>query len=262
MSDPSLADIHLHYSGGGSNSAPASSIGGAISSARVLSQSCTAPTTLTGVTIVDGLGNTPGPGTLTFIASNKTITWQPYLGSVATALDISAGGNYFVQGANNSGGLAITVVAASLPSSNVSNTITVTNLTEKMFLNQTKAESSAGVTKYHCFAIQNAHATDDMVNVKLYIAENTPGADTCTLYLDPLAAGTGGTGPTAVANENTAPGGSTFVAPDSITHADVLNVGTLTAGQCRFFWVKQLTPAGVTTKTTNNTFKLGIYMEG
>jgi hypothetical protein len=127
-------------------------------------------------------------------------------------------------------------------------------------LNQTKAESDTGVTKYHCFAIKNTHSTGSIIDIKLYVAENTPGADTDSIYLDPLAAGTGATGPTAVANENTAPASSTFVTPDSISHADVLNVGTLTPGQCRFFWVKQLTPAGVTVATLANTFKLGIYM--
>lgn len=258
--DPSLADLQLFYSGGGSNSVTTASIGGAISSARVLSQSATGLTTLTGITIDDALGNGVGAGTLNYTASTKTLTWQPYGGSVGTAVDISVSGKYFVQGANSGGGLCVTVVAASLPTSNTTNTITIANQTEKLFLNQTKAESNAGVTKYHCFAVKNAHATLDMIEVKLWVAANTPGADTCALYLDPIVAGAGGTGPTAVANENTAPGGSTFVTPDSVTHADVLNVGTLTAGQCRFFWVRQLTPAGITTATAANTFNIGVSM--
>jgi hypothetical protein len=259
-SDPNLSDLKLYYSGGGSNAVTTLSIGGAISSARVLSQTATGLTTLTGVTIDDALGNGIGAGTLTYTASTTSLTWQPYGGSVGTAVVVNANGSYFIQGASNGGGLCITVVVASLPTSNVSNTITVANQTQKLFLNQTKAESNAGVTKYHCFAIKNAHATLDMIEVKLWIAENTPGADTNALYLDPLAAGTGGTGPTAVATENTAPAASTFVTPDSATHADVLSVGTLTAGQCRFFWVRQLTPAGVTTATTSNTFKIGVSM--
>lgn len=260
MADPNLSDLKLYYSGGGSNSNTTLSIGGAISSARILSQSATGLTTLTGVTIDDGLGNDVGDGTLSYVASTKKLTWQPYGGSVGTAVDVSANGSYFIQGANSGGGLCVTVVAANLPTSNTSNTITIANQTEKFFLNQSKAESNAGVTKYHCFAIKNTHATLDMIEVKLWVAENTPGADTDSLYLDPLAASNGAVGPTTVANENTAPGGSTFVTPDSDTHADVLSVGTLTTGQVRFFWVKQLTPSGVTTATTENTFKLGVSM--
>lgn len=262
MASPTLADLKLFYSGGGANSTTTLSIGGAISSVRVLSQSTTAIALLTGVTIDDGMGNGIGAGTLTFAASTKLLSWTPYGGSTGTAVDISVNGAYFVQGASNGGGLAITVVAASLPTSNVSVTTTVANLTEKLFLSQTKDESDSGVTKYHCFAIKNAHATDKMVGIKLYISANTPGSDHDTLFLDGIAASTGTVGPTAVANENTAPAASTFVAPDSTAHADVLSVGTLTAGQCRFFWVKQLTPAGVTVATAENTFQIGMYMRG
>lgn len=263
MAGPSLADLNLFYTGAGSNSTPSLSIGDDISSARIFSQSCSAPTTLTGVSIVDGMGNGVGAGTLTYTAASKTLTWQPYGGTVGTAVDVSTNGTYFIQGGNNGGGLAVTVTAASLPTSNVSNTITVANRTQQFFADTTKAESDAGVTKYHCFAIKNNHATDPIVGIKLYISENTPGQDTMALYLDPLAAGNGITAsPTAVANENTAPGGSTFVSPDSAVHADALAVGTLNAGQVRFFWVRQTTPAGITTPTPNNTFKLGMYMKG
>ena len=258
MADPTLADLQLRYSG--ASGTPATSIGGAIHATRLLSQIATGITTLTGITIVDGLGNGIGAGTLTYTSSTKTITWTPFSGSVGAAVNISVDGLYFVQGSNNGGGLCLQVVAASLPTSTTSNTITLANATQQMFLDQTKADSDAGVTKYHCFAIKNAHATLNMVGVKLYIAENTPGADTCTIALDALVAGTGAVGNTPVANENTEPAATTFVAPDSAVHADVLNVGTLEAGKCRFFWVKQLTPAGVGTATLDNTFKLGIYM--
>ena len=255
----SAADLKIYYTGAGSNSTPSLSIGGDISSVQVLSQTVTGLTTLTGVTINQGLGNSEGTGTLTYTQSTGSLTWTPPSGSIGTAVVVSTNGDYFIQGGSNGGALAITVVAASLPTSNVSNTLTVTNLEEKFFSHTTKAESLAGVTKYHAFAIKNTHATDSMVAIKLWVAENTPGEDTCALYLDPLAAGDGSTtSPTAVANENTAPAASTFVTPDSATHADVLSVGTLTAGQVRFFWVRQLVPANVTTAYPDNTFKLGL----
>jgi hypothetical protein len=251
------ANLQLFYTGGGATAVPNLSIGGAISSTRLLSQAATAIPLLSGVTIDEVLGATPGLGTLVFTASTKMLTFQPFGGSVGTAVDISADGVYFVQGANNGGGLCITVVAASLPTSNTTVTTTISNNTQKFFLDQTKSESNAGVTKYHCFAIKNTHATDPIIDIKLWIAANTPGADTCTLFLDALAASNGATGPTAVANENTAPAASTFVAPDSATHADVLAVGTLAASEVRFFWIKQATPAGVTVATPVNTFSIG-----
>ena len=258
MADPTLADYVMYYSGGGSNSDPALSIGGAISSSRVLNQSTSGLSLITGVTIDDATGNTPGAGTLTYTYSGKTLTWTPYAGASGTAVAVGADGRYFIQGAGTgAGGLAITVVNASLPGSNVSDTITVANQTEKMFKNLTKAETLAGVTKYHCFAVKNIHASMSMLSILEWIAANTPGQDNITIGLDPIVAGAGGTGPTAIANENTAPSGVTFVNPTSITDANVQAVGTLTFGQCRFIWFKQQVPANCTTTTTSNTFNRG-----
>jgi len=264
MAHATLADVGIYYTGGGANSTASLSIGGAISSVRIRGQTATALTTLTGIVINDGWGNsTGGAGALSYTASTKTITYQPFGGSTGASVDISANGNYFIQGANNGGGVDITVTAASLPTSNVYNTITFSNITQKFFVDTTKDESDAGVTKYHCFAIKNLHATEKMVDVALYIAANTPGADTISMFLDPLAASTGATGPTAVANENTAPASSTFVVPDSRTHADALAVGTLTtAAPVRFFWIKQLTPADVDVEELINTFQIGTYIRG
>ena len=260
MADPSFADLAFYYTGAGSNSTTSLSIGGDISSVRIRFQACTGLTTLTGVTLDDGFGNLEGDGTLSYTVSTTSLTWTPYGGSAGTAVDISADGTYFVQGANDGGGLCITVVAASLPTANTSNTVTVVNNEEKWYLDQTKAESLAGVTKYHCWAVKNVHATLPIIGIKLWIAENTPGQDTMSLFLDSLAAGDGATtSPTPVADENTAPAASTFVTPDSKTHASVLSMGDLTAAQVRFFWTKQTTPAAVTAKKLGNTFKLGLF---
>lgn len=256
--DPNLANLAIYYSGSGSNSVPSLSIGGAISSSRVLSQT-TSGVTMTGVTVTDAVGNGVGDGTLTYTASSHSFTWTPFAGTTGTAVVVAEDGVYSIQGGSNGGALLVTIVFASLPTATTSDVITVANQTQKFFADQTKAESDTGVIKYHCFAIKNTHATLPVVDIKLYIAANTLGADNMTLYLDPIVAGAGGTGPTAIINENTAPGSSTFVAPDSATHASALAVGTLTSGQCRFFWIKQETPASVTTATPVNTFSLGIY---
>ena len=256
--DPSLYNLQIYHTGAGSNSVPTNDTGGAISSARILSQAATALTKLTGITIVDGLGNGVGDGTLSFTASTKKITWQPYGGSVGSAVTIDADGGYTVQGANDGGALLITVVAASLPTPNTTDTTTISNKTEQFYLNTTKAQSDAGFSKYHCFAIKNTHATDPIVGIKMWIAENTPGADTWSIALDSLAASNGAVGPTPVTNETTSPG-LTFYTPTSKTDANVLDIGTLTASQVRFFWIKNLTPASVDTATAENTFKLGIY---
>jgi len=205
------------------------------------------------------MGNAVGAGTLTFTLTGQTLKWTPYLGTIGTAVAVGADGRYFIQGAGTgAGGLCITVVASSLPSGNVSDTITIANRTNKLFVDVTKAESLTGVTKYHCFAVKNAHASDPMTAILAWVAANTPGADNITIALDTLAAGAGGTGPTAVTNENTAPAVLTFVNPTSSTASDVLAIGTLTYGQCRFIWLKQLVPPNTLEATPVNTFSLGL----
>ena len=259
MSSPTPADLAIYYTGGGSNSTPSASIGGAMSSARVLHQSTTGLSLVTGVTIDDAIGNTLGAGFLTWTPSTTSMTWSPYLGSTGTPVVITTDGRYTIQGAAvGDGALLITVVAASLPGSTTTDTITVANLTDKYFVDLTKAETLAGVTKYHCFAVKNIHASGSILNLYEWIAANTPGQDTITIYLDPVAAGNGSsTYPAAVANENTAPAGAVFVNPVSVTDSAVLNYGTLTYGQVRFVWYKQLVPANCTTATLANTFNPG-----
>ena len=262
MADPTLADLQLFYTGGGSNSTVTASIGGAISSVRVLNQTASALGSITGVTIDDAMGNKAGIGSLQYTSYGTTLSWTPYLGNpTISPVDVSAGGTFFIQAGDYvGGGLAITVNASSLPSSDVADSVTITTLTEKLFLDVTKAESLSGVTKYHCFALKNAHASLPILSIANWIEANTPGADTIAIGLDPLTAGTGSTGPTAVANENTAPSGVTFVNPTSSSSGSALAVGTLADGFCRFIWLKQIVPANVTVATPVNTFSLGLKM--
>ena len=249
--------LKWYYTGGGANSTLSSSIGGAISSVALALQTVTG-TPPSGVTINGGLGNTPGAGTLTYTASTKTLFWQGFGASVGTGVVVDTDGQYFIQSAAaGSGGLSVTVVASTLPGSNGTYPLTVSNATEKMFLNVSKDDSNTGKSFYHCFALKNTSA-DKIIDIKVFMSENTPGADTITMYLDPLAASNGATGPTAVADENTAPAGSTFVNPTSSTHADVLSVGTLLTTEVRFVWFHELIPANVSTATDPNTWKVGI----
>ncbi|MCK5433542.1 MAG: hypothetical protein KAJ03_12410, partial [Gammaproteobacteria bacterium] len=260
MANANLAELIQYYSGGGSNSTTTASTGGAISTSRVLSQTASAFTTMTGVTVDDAMGNAVGDGTFTFTSSGQTVQWTPSGGAIGTAVDVSADGVFFVQAANDGGGLSITVVAASLPTSNVTNTLTIANQTEKHYLDQTKDESDVSATKYHCFAYKNTSA-ETMKDVTLYISSNTPGADTINIALDPLAASNGAVGPTDTTNEDNAPTitPNTFGVPDSKDHADAVVIGDLLTTEVRFFWIKQITPSGVTTATTANDYNIGVY---
>ncbi|MGH8471092.1 MAG: hypothetical protein ACREVJ_01195, partial [Gammaproteobacteria bacterium] len=95
-----LAYLQTFLSGGGANTDPTKSLGGPISATRVLSQSATAPTTITGVTIEDAAGNTEGNGTLQFnySATTPTLQWTPPGGSAGSAVKLTESSKYAVQG--------------------------------------------------------------------------------------------------------------------------------------------------------------------
>jgi hypothetical protein len=250
-----LADIEFRFSGGATNTDPNASIGGAISTdasnGEMISQTASAPTTLTGVTINNAAGNAVGDGTLTYNSTSGTLKWQDYNGTVGLTVDVSSDGDYAIQAAGG-GFLDVTVVAASLPGSNITNTITIANNANDVFDDVSKAESNAGDTEYRCLFYKNAHGTDSVVSNKLWIDANTPGQDNIQIGLDP--AGQGNTAAT-IANENTAPSGVTFSAPAS--SATGLDLGDLTAGQAYPFWIKRTVPAETDESVAENTFQLG-----
>lgn len=190
MSD--LSDLKRYLSGGAANTTADASLGGAISTTGLIkNQTATRSTSLiTGVTIDDALGNAIGSGTLTFAGAAKTLSWTPPNSTAGTAVDVSSSGTYAIQGPSNGGMVIVTVVASSLPGSNVSDTVVISALNNQLWDDVSKAQSNAGEVTYRCFYFKNA-AADTMVEFKLWIAENTPGQDSVAIGLDP--AGIGGT---------------------------------------------------------------------
>lgn len=253
-----LHDLVFRLSGGASNTDPAAALGGAMSTVAggvVLSQSATGLSTITGVTLDDAAGNNEGTGTLTYVNSAKTLQWTPPGGTAGTAVEVSAGGTFAIQGGSDGGYLRVTVVAGSLPSNDLTNTLTIANLTNKVFDDVSKAESLAGDTEYRCLYVQNKHSTDALVGAKLWIEANTPGQDVVQIALDP--AGKNGTA-TTIATEGDAPAGVDFNAVNPVSEASALTLGDLAAGDTYPFWIKRTVPANTTEATPKNTFRLAV----
>lgn len=256
MAANNLAYLELRLSGGSSNADPNASLGGVRSSNRILSKSATGISNITGVTVDDAPGSADGAGTLAFVASGKTLTWTPNGGSAGAAVALSGDGRYAIPG--SAGFLFVTVVDASLPGTNQSDTITVTQLANQLFDDISKTESYAGDVEYRCFYVYNAHPTDPFVGAKIYISQQTTGADDIAIGKDPAGVGDGSTSgvATTIANEGTAPSGVTFSAPSAIGSA--LSIGQLNAGQSHAIWEKRNVPAATVTSTTNNLSALTI----
>jgi hypothetical protein len=236
-----LAYLETRLSGGASNAVVTNSLGGAKSSEIVRSKTCSAPSNVTGVTILDAPGSSNGSGTLSYTASGTLLTWTPAGGSASVAVNVGTDGRYALKGVNagaTDGYLFVSVTAASLPGSNVTDTITVASAVNKMWEDILPAESYAGQTDYHGFYVHNAHPSIGLIDCKLYIASQTSGVDALWIGL-----GTSAIDATeqTIANDTTAPSGVTFSQPSSVGAA--ISLGALGAGQHRAYWQKRVCPA-------------------
>jgi hypothetical protein len=317
-----LSDIKRYLSGGASNSEPKVSFGGAISSTQIKNQTATRSTSLiTGVTIDDAAGNAIGTGTLSFNGTGKTLTWAPPNSTSGTAVDVSVSGTYAIQGPSNGGYVSVTVVGSSLPGSSVSDSVAITALANALWDDVSKAESNVGSIEYRCEYFKNTHASDSLIDFKVWISENTPGQDSVAIGLDdgslsaeavattksitgatwlsdvttftcnthgiPVGAnitvagmtpsGYNGTYVVTAADTNTfsvadavdpgtfsvggtvssetfAPTGVVFSTP---TSAAPLTIGDMAAAAYKGVWIRRTVPAGVTTATASNYYKLG-----
>lgn len=253
-----LADLKLVHSGGAANTDPNADLGGAISTAGakdILSQTSTAPTTVTGVTVNDAAGNIVGDGTLFFDSGNKTLRWTPPSGSAGVAVDVSVSGEYAIQGGGTGGMLKVTVVSGTLAASDQTNTLTIANIANNIFDDVAKAEAKAGDVEYRGIYIQNDHAADSMVDIKFWLEENTPGQDVIQIAL--AAEGKNVTMAT-IGDEGTPPAGIDFDAVNPIDYTSGLACPDLAFGDFQGFWIKRTVPTGTNQAQPDNTFKLGI----
>lgn len=253
-----MADLEIRLSGGAGNADPNASLGGVMSSERVLSQSSSALANITGVVIDYACGNALGNGALAFTFSTKLLKWTPNGGTIGAGVDITASGRYVITDSTGNQQLMITVTAGSLPGSDQSDTVAIANIANETFDNITKQESLDGDNEYRCCYLKNTHATETAVNVTIWRETDTNGVDTLNLGADPAGVGDGSaTGvATTIANEGTAPTGVTFTAPTTRETGIVL--GTLAPGQCAAFWEIRNVPASTTVSTPDDLSQIGI----
>lgn len=251
-----LVDLGVFLSGGAGNSDPNLSLGGVISSTRVISQVATPSSPFAGAVIVDGVANTPGSGTLTYTAATNTFTWAPPGETAGPGVVVSGNTTIIVRGVSaTSGYLRIAVTFGSLPVTNQSVSVAIANKENGLFDNVTKAQALAGDINYRCYYIRNTHATDTATDVVMWIAQDAVGVDDMAIGSDPAGVGDGVTTgvATTIGSETSAPGGVTFTAPTS--EGAGISLGTFLAGQGRAVWVRRNVPVGSTTATADDTSK-------
>lgn len=99
---------------------------------------------------------------------------------------------------------------------------------------------AAGTPDYRCLYVCNAHATDDMTDLRVYLLSQLAGGADLAVGLDPTPVSLrGATNQQAVrtASPAAAPAGVVFVSPTS--NDTGLQLGTLPAGSGRGLWVRR-----------------------
>lgn len=257
-----LADIHIMLSGGAGNTDPDASLGGVMSSERVLSQLADKGSNILGVTIDYACGNTLGNGTLSFIYASLTLQWTPYGGSPGALIDVSADGTYVISDSTTRRQLHVTVVAASLANSDQADIVTITNIANETFDNISKTENIAGDIEYRCFYITNTHATDTAYSVTIWLESDASGADSLKIGKDLAGVGDGvatGVADTVV-DEDTAPDPAvTFSNPAS--RGDGINLGDFPPGEGAAFWIERTKAAGESAETLADLSAIGFAVD-
>lgn len=253
-----IGDIRMVYSGGAANVTPVASLGGAISTAGgnlVRSQTATNPSAVTGVTIVEAMGNAEGQGVLRWDAGLSSLLWKPFGGVTFDGQTISANGRY-VLGTTN-GYLVVDVVFASLPGGTIQDNITIATAVLQVYDNISATESLNGDTEYRCFYIKNTHSTDSAFDVRLWIKAQPVGSDTLAIALDPNGKNAVARGPLTDEGDSTnVLTGIAFTAPS--TYAAALTIGTLAAGDYYPFWMRRTVPPNTTVQVANDFSALGL----
>lgn len=254
----SSGNIQIRYSGGTTNTSQASSLGGAMSTHAqgvVLSQGFSTPVNVTGVTIIDAYGNLTGSGVLRWDASTGKLGWMPpgeatYDERVVTAND------YFSLGNEAHGFVEVSVTFASLPGSSQTDPITITNQANKTFDDITVGQALAGYTDYRCFFIKNSHTSVPIYDIRVWILMEPTGADTFYIAPDPTAKNLAALGP-LVDEIDTSSVLSGFSWSQPSSQETGIQIGDLSAGEYRAFWIKRTIPAASSGSLQNDLSILG-----
>lgn len=258
------ANLQFRLSGGAGNSNPMLSLGGAMSATVMTSQNTTAVIVLSGVTITFSGGMTVGIRNYIRHTYNLGIHTLELMdatdGVYGPAVDVTAGGTFFLAGQNR-GSIAVNVVPANLPLSSGTGSFTASNIKNNLFDDVSKVDALNGAQDYRCIYLHNTHATEALLQVAIYGfgAGGNPAVagDKFWVGADPAGAGNGSsTGvATTIANELAVPTGVTFSSP---ILAAPLVLGAIQPKEARAIWLRRDVPALLFATTEDDYVAFGV----
>lgn len=252
-------DIEVRYSGGAANSNPLNSLGGAKSSVEVTSQSIGSPTNVTGVTI-ERVVNLPSSIELYIDpdGANRYVGWVgPDL--LRGYAYVTADGEFTIlspSGNPADGYMVVTVDISATPVTSQVDVLAVTTQTEKIFPDVTSTEAGTGDTEYRCVFVHNAHGSETIASLKLWIGKQYDGEESVALAVD--SNGVGSTANTIVDGDDSTDvlSGHTFSAPAN--EAAAVEVTTIAAGSSVPIWIRRTVNAAVQEAVSLDSFGISI----
>jgi len=138
----------------------------------------TAPSNVTGV-VIDRIAafNDLGVGTLEFIfnggGGSEALRWTAPGDTAGSQVNTPSDATYTLTSGDISKALRVTVTFASLPGSDQSDSITLTQPRHRFQGPILGAENAAGVIRYPAFFVKNGHATDKLFTVTAFLRTGT-----------------------------------------------------------------------------------------
>lgn len=243
-------DLKYYLSGGAANSDPSLSIGGAISSTQLLSQSITT-STHAGITYSYVGGCVAGAGVVRFTLTGTLLDFLgPNRSVYGPAVNVNTNGTYTIRDDALVGTLVVTK-SGSLPAGNASQNVTIGQNMNLLFDDVSKAEALAGRTEYRCIYVKNTSGSDALSTVKLWVESEPSGPDTIEIGLDP---GGKNSTPSTITNDTTAPANVSFY--PALGEANALSIGTLNTSDYYPVWIKRIVAATTDTVAASDLSQL------
>lgn len=128
-------------------------------------------TNITGLSnVIAGFENLEGNGTLDFTFTGTLCTWAAPGDTAGTAVDIGSNGTFTLFSNDEDQWITFTVVAASLPGSDQSDTVALVNPEAEVLPNWEGFETAAAPkTRYHLIVINNGDGSSQMLDLRVYV---------------------------------------------------------------------------------------------
>lgn len=247
-------DINIYLTGvateGDAQNDPNASLGGKRAGTIVNAFNVAGLSNVTGV-VIDDVSPSCGAGsaTLAFTSTGSLLAFTAPGDTAGTGVDVSSDGTYEIYSNDTTKYIIVTVTSASLPGTNQSDSLTLTNFVENLFDSVGSGEAQTGDTEYRAVMVKNDSAYT-IYSMIVWILANTPFADdTVEIGIEAPSAGD----IQSVANESTAPTSVTFSAPAD--EANALSIGNLSSGGNYGVWIKRIVSA-TSSRYADNSFSL------